>query len=83
MRVSETFDTKAGYFATLQYDTASCRLLALDNAVDSGAAVLELALGQLTLNGHREHVITAHVTVSRRATLLVVLCFNVVEVLLP
>jgi len=61
-RVSETFDTKAeGYFATLQYDIA--RHLGLENTVNSRAAVLELALSQLTLNGHREHTITALVTV--------------------
>ena len=62
--MSETFDTKTeGYFATLQYDTASYRLLALDSAVNSRPAVLELALSQLTLNGHREHVTTHLFTV--------------------
>jgi len=58
------FDTKAeGNFAMLQYDTASYRLLTLDNAVNPRTAVLELALSQLTLIGQCEHVITSLVTV--------------------
>ena len=81
--MSETFDTKAeGYFATLQYDTASYRLLALDNTVNSRAAVLELALSQLTLIGHREHVITSLVAESAESPSCA-LRFNVVEMLLP
>jgi len=82
-RVNETFDAKAeGYVATLQYDTTSYRLPTFDNAVNSLAAVLELALSQLTLIGQHEHVIPSLVTVPAELPPML-LRFNVVEVLLP